>query len=314
MNTEYVDNIEPLFFIKKIFENKTKIILFSLFCSIIGIFVSLSIPNTYQSSALLSLNNNSSGGSSISSLAKQYGGVASMAGISLPGDESEDRGVLAMETIKSRYFFNNLMSKYDLLPKVFAVKSYNYEDKSIIFDDKLYRSADNTWVRKPSFFNKNRTKKPSYQEAYRIYIKEIISIGQNKKTNLISISVKHHSPIFAKDFLEIIINEMNDSIRRKDLDDSQKAINYLNNSLQQYKIAEIKKSINNLIETHLEKVMMSTIAEDYVLEVIDPPFIPELKYSPSRFLIVFMSLLLGFLISFIWVSARYLLDISNKKA
>ena len=297
--------------ISEISSRKKFIFLFTFSFLLIGVIYSFSIPNTYQSTALLSVNSDSAGGSSMSSLAKQYGGVASMAGISLPGGEEEDRGVIAMETIKSRNFLRNLILDNDILPQLYAAKSYDFSHKKINYDKKLYDSKNKKWVRKPSLFNRSLKPAPSNEEAYRKYIKETISVYQDKKTNLIYVSVKHFSPHFAKEFLELIIKEMNDSIRDKDLKESEKAINYLNEYLATSQVTEIRKSINDLIETHLEKVMMCYISEDYVLEIIDPPFVPERKHSPSRAVNLFLSFILGLTISIILVVSKSI--IFNRK-
>ena len=56
----------------------------------ISVAVALSLPNIYTASALLAPAESSGGG--LSGLMKQYGGLASLAGVSLPGGEEGSPG------------------------------------------------------------------------------------------------------------------------------------------------------------------------------------------------------------------------------
>ena len=74
-------------------------------------------------------------------------------------------------------------------------------------------------------------------------------IYKDKKTGLVSITIEHISPIFAKDFLTLIIKEANTLKRKKDIDTSNKALIYLKEELSQTRFVEIKDSINQLINS-----------------------------------------------------------------
>ena len=115
MTDQNINNSEPSIDILKIIETiwkqKILVILITSLFGIFSIFYALSIPNTYQSSALVevsNLNNESSGGG-LSALASQYGGLASMAGISLPSS-GVDSGTYVIKVLKSRQFAKHLMS------------------------------------------------------------------------------------------------------------------------------------------------------------------------------------------------------------
>ena len=90
--------------------------------------------------------------------------------------------------------------------------------------------------------------------------------------------MSHNSPVFAKEFLDLIINEANSLKRDKDILTSEKAIKYLQEQLAVTPQASIKGSINSLIEAQLKTRMMANIHEDYALIAIEPPFIPERRY------------------------------------
>ena len=82
----------------------------------ISVIVALSLPNIYTASALLAPAENSGGG--LSGLMKQYGGLASRAGVSLPGGEEGSRARLGMELMKSdaSYKIQKLVFNYKGTP------------------------------------------------------------------------------------------------------------------------------------------------------------------------------------------------------
>ena len=57
----------------------------------------------------------------ISGLMKQYGGLASLAGVSLPGGEEGSRTQLGIELMKSRAFIGDFLERHDILPELMAL-------------------------------------------------------------------------------------------------------------------------------------------------------------------------------------------------
>ena len=145
---------------------------------------------------------------------------------------------------------------------------------------------------------------PSYLEAHKEYT-DMLSIAKDKLTGLISIKIEHISPIFAKDFLALIIKEANNHNREIDVEDSTKAISYLKKELARTPQVEIQESIGQLMEAQLETRMMASIYDDYVLITLEPPFTPEKKSGPVRSLIVIFSTLVGGMLSVMIVLIRY---------
>ena len=281
-------NLEKIF--KLLWDSKYLIIFITSFFAIISIYYTLQMPNKYKSSALIMIvdpsNNNSN-----SSLLSRFGGLATMAGISIPSADSGNKINLAEETIKSRDFFNKLVEDYDILPDLYASKNYNKSNKKIIYND-LYNGEKRVWNKS----NKNLSLKPSNQEAYRLY-RSILSIGVSDKSGYMTLSVIHVSPVFANKLITLVVSSTNSIVRQNDLIESETALTYLKNLMAIVEYSEIKDSISNLIEAQLETQMLVNIREDdYLLKYIDHPFSPEDKFSPRRSLYVLMATILGFLL------------------
>ena len=61
-------------------------------------------------------------------------------------------------------------------------------------------------------------------------------------------SIKHQSPLIAKQWVEIIVREVNSFYRQKDKTKSEKAVTYLNNQLLATGLAEIKRVTATLLQ------------------------------------------------------------------
>ena len=256
---------------------------------------SLSLTNFYKSESLLHARS-----ASETSGLSQFSGLAAMAGVNL-SSSGDDKTAQAVQLIKSRQFVKHLMTFDDILPSIMAAKTYNSASQELLFDQKLYDSETKIWKRKP----KNGLITPSYLEAHEVYIRNMLSISQDQQTGFIEITIEHISPLFAKDFLELIIRETNELLRKKDMEESKQGLGYLTSELSKTPFVEIKGSINALIEAQLETQMLAQIHQDYILVEIEPPFIPEEKSKPSRSLICILGTMLGGILSVLIVLIRH---------
>ena len=66
-------------------------------------------------------------------------------------------------------------------------------------------------------------------------------------------------------------------------------------------LLEIKDSITALIGAQLETQMMAKIDEDYTLSILEPPFVPEEKFSPRRSIICIFGTFLGGLFAIFYI-------------
>ena len=297
-NDPYNDNeidLKELF--QVLWKGKKFIILIAAIFAISAVVYSLQLTNYYQSKTLVVTR----GDSLNQGLSSQYSGLAAIAGINLPSS-GDDKALQAIELIKSRKFVKLLLTFDNILPSIMAQKSYNTSSKELLFNQKIYDSETKIWKRKPT---QNRRIKPSYLEAHKVYMNDMMSISQDKKTGLVSISVEHISPVFAKEFLELIVREANLLIRNRDIEESSKALKYLKSELSKTSFVETKESINSLIEGQLETRMMASIHDEYSLISLEPPFIPEEKFRPKRSFLVIIATILGGMLSVMIVLVRH---------
>ena len=302
-NTSYDDEFDLKELFSVLWKAKILIIVITSFFALSSVLYALSLTNFYKSEVLLNVAGESNSLGALSGM----GGLASMAGITLPSS-GEDKSEIAIKTIQSRAFLKHLITFENVLPSIMATKSYDFQSKKIQFDPKIYNENNGVWVRQPK---KNQQSKPSYLEAHETYLKQI-SVNKDKISNLITISVEHISPIFAKELLGLIINEANELLRNKDLRESSAAIAFLNNEIPKSSLITMKDAINKLVQKQLETQMLSKVNKEYILKVIEPSFIPEKKSKPKRALICILGTLLGGMLAMLWVLMRHYISGSLK--
>ena len=294
--------IDVLQGIKIIWKNKFLILLITFTASVASVIFALSLPNYYTSSALLIQKD---GGSSAGGALAQYGGLASMAGISLPsGGGAENKTDLAIATLQSRYFLAQIAQDIeDFGPIIIASKGYDQVNDSIIFDSKIYDKKNNLWVRdvKPP-----TKKEPSLLELHKVFNTEVFSFNVDKQTGYINLYVELVSPKHAKEFLTIIISNLNEISRKQALLEADQSLGFLEEEFLKSSQISLKESISKLADMELKKKMMAKVNKDFLLKVVDPPFVPQFKSKPSRAIICIIGFIFGLIFSLVLIFIKEL--------
>ena len=295
---DFDDEIDLREFFYVLLEGKWIIVSLTVFISIIGVIYSLLLPNIYESKAMLVPVNSSSG---ISGALGSYGGLAGLAGISLPSGDDEGNSAKAIQKISSLSFFENNILPNIHLPDLMAVKSWNSKTNTLTFDDSIYDTSSNSWIRESSY---PQQQIPSSQESYAVF-KQHLSLNDDKKSGFITLSIKHQSPFVAKQWVELVVNEVNAFYRQKDKSESEKAVNYLNQQISITGLSEIKQVLAQLLQEETKKLTLIEANQHYVFDYIDPPAVMEKKSEPKRALICILSALLGGMLSILLVLIRH---------
>jgi LPS O-antigen subunit length determinant protein (WzzB/FepE family) len=293
------DEIDLLELWRAIWSGKLLIIFISFVFAVSSILFALSKPDVYKASILLSPASSDSAGG-MGALAGQFGGLASLAGISLGGGGS-DKTVLALEIIKSRAFLENFISKHDLLLPLMGSEKWDRVNDELIFDDELYDVINEKWVREVSY---PQTVFPSKWEAYQELLK-LITASQDKTTSLVTIELEFYSPTIAKNWLKLLIADVNDFMREQDESEAKASIDYLTKQLEKTEVSAMETVFYQLIEEQTKNMMLTKVSAEYVLKTIDPAQVPEKKAGPKRALIVVLGTMLGGILSVLIVLVRH---------
>lgn len=277
-------------------------VLTSIF-ALISIGYSLYLPNIYTSSSILVPVSTKD---ALTSQLSNYSNIANLAGIDLP-NESLSKTAEAVQRVKSFDFFSNYFLPNIKLENIMAVKKWEHSSGKIIYNKSMFDEISSKWIRKPSF---QKSTIPSNLEAYRQYI-DILTIYQDKKSSFVTISINHKSPIIAQKWVDIIVKNINESMRKEDINLALNSIDFLEKSSKSTNLQSTKDSITVLLEKQLQILMLASANDSYVLKVIDSAYIPDKKSGPKRINIVIFITLLGLLFSIIYVLIQNYRNTSN---
>jgi len=295
---DFDDEIDLRELLYVLLEGKWIIVSLTAFVSIVGVIYSLSLPNIYESKAMLVPANSSSG---ISGALQSYSGLAGLAGISLPSGGDKGNSAKAIQKINSLSFFENNILTNIYLPDLMAFKSWNSKTNTLTFDDSIYDTNSNTWIRDYSY---PQQQIPSAQESFEVF-KQHLSLSEDTKSGFITLSIKYQSPFIAKQWVELVINEVNAFYRQKDKSESEKAVSYLNQQISTTGLSEIKQVLAQLLQAEIKKLTLIEANESFVFDYIDPPAVMEKKSEPNRANICILIALLGGMLSILLVFIRH---------
>ena len=216
------------------------------------------VPESFKAETLLAPAQEES--SSTSSALSQFGGLAAMAGITIPSSSNVER-VLA--TLESREFLKKFISSRNLLP--------------IIFEENWDKSSE-SWI-------EIEGQEEITPEDGIIPLQGAIEVDQ-EKSGLITLSITWKDPFVAAQLANDLVRQINDQLRKQAIADSKKRVGYLEQELAKTTLQDMRAVLYSLLESEKQKAMLANVNEDFALEFIDPAVAPESRAKPNRKLIV----------------------------
>lgn len=294
------DEIDLRELFKALWQGKWIIIVTTLLFSVAAVFYALSLPNVYKSEVTLAPVAEDAG----LKIPGQLGGLAALAGVNLGGLGGGDKTGLAMEILKSREFIGRFIEQNDLYLPIMAAEGWNRTNDKLLLDPKIYNEQTQQWVRK---VNAPFQPKPSTLETVEGF-KKLFSVNQDKTSGMVKLSVEHFSPYLAKNWADSIVKAINEEMRTRELAEAERSIAYLNSQIAQTNLADVRTMLYSLIEEQTKTVMLANVREEYVFKTVDPAVVSEKKAKPARALIVILAVMLGSLLSMMFVLVRYFSD------
>ena len=274
----------------------------------VSVLVALWLPNIYTASALLAPAESS--GSGLSSLMKQYSGLASLAGVPIPGGEQGSRAQLGMQLMKSRAFIADFVERRDVLAELMAVEAWDPISGEVIFDSEIYIAETDEWVRDVEF---PQVPKPSMLEAHEQFV-DILGVSEDQQTGYIRLSIDHQSPKIAAQWINWLVEDVNEAVRSQDVAEAEKSIEYLKEQVANTALADLQAMFFELIQSQTETVMLAEVRPEYVFKTIDPAVVPEERSSPNRVLICILGVILGGILGILLALSRGGLKVEQERS
>lgn len=258
---------------------------------ITAIFAALSIPYAlmqtewYRSEVLLAPAEEKS----TSGLMQQLGGLVALAGVSVGGGGNTQ----PLAILRSRDFAASFIEEQDLLPVLYADS---------------WDPVAQSWI------GEDPEKRPDMRDAVKYFREKIVTVAEDTGTGLVTLSVVWTDPEIAAEWADLMVRQINDHLRQRELRAAEANIAYLEEELGNTNVFTLQQSIGRLLEAELQKLMLAKGNEEFAFRVIDRANVPKTRFWPNRKLIVVLATFLGGMLSVVAVFATHAVRAARAQA
>lgn len=250
-----------------------------------GVFYALSKPDIYQASVLLAPTQDEGG---VSGISGQLGGLASLAGISLGGG-GNNQVVMAKAVLQSHAFLRDFINRHDLAIPLMATEAWSMENNQWVINREVYNPETGGWLTDED----GESLKPTDWDMVKKFKEAHLNLSSNQETGMVTLSVKSLSPPAAQAWVENLVHDINEYMRRQDVKEAEARIAYLEEKLSETNIAGMQQVFYQLIESETRTVMLASAQDEYIFKTVDPAVVPQEKSGPKRALIAIVATMLG---------------------
>lgn len=197
--------------------------------------------------------------SGMSSTLARFGGLAALAGV----DIGAGGGTEPLAVLKSKEFAREFITDFDLMPVLF-------EGAEAPADKPL-----------------------DMRDAVRIFDTSVRTVTEDKKSGLITVSVRWKDPDVAAEWANEMVKRLNERMRRQALEEAERNVAYLQKEIATATVISLQQSMGRVLEGEMQKLMLARGNEEFAFKVIDRAVPPKTRESPKRSLIAIVSLLAG---------------------
>ena len=292
--SQYDDEIDLRELFGVLWAGKIKIVAITAVFAVASVIYALSVPNQYKATALLAPAQSDGGG--LSGALGQLGGLASLAGVSLGGGESGEAQI-AQEIMKSWSYIEGFIADNNIAVEVYAAEGWSKGSNTLQINNDAYDAETAEWLLEDE---SGAIKLPSSWQLFQAF-SGMLSVSEDKKSGLVSVSIEYYSPQIAKQWVDMYIESINRFMQQRQIDKVTRNINYLQEQIEKTAIAEMQEVFYTIIEEQTKNKMLAEASPDYVFVAVGPSMVPELKSQPKRALICILGTLLGGMLSVLLV-------------
>ena len=291
---DYDDEIDLRELFGVLWSGKIKIIVITAVFAVASVIYALSVPNQYKATTVLAPSQ--SDGGALSSALGGLGGFASFAGVSIGGGKSSESQI-AQQIMKSWSFVDSFIADNDLAVEVYAAEGWSKGSGDLQINQNVYDSESGDWLIEDSDGN---ITPPTSWELFKVF-SGMLSVSEDKKSGLVSVSMEYYSPEVAKEWLDRYVSAINEHMQSRQIAKVSNNIDYLEAQIDKTSIAEMREVFYTIIEEQTKNKMVAEASPDYAFVAVSPSMVPEEKSQPKRALICILGTLLGGMLSVLLV-------------
>jgi uncharacterized protein involved in exopolysaccharide biosynthesis len=206
-----------------------------------------------------------------SSLSALGGSIAAVTGGITESDRETDE---AMTVLQSREFNQKFIEQNHLLPLLFP---------------KLWDAERGRW--------KDGVEVPTLARGF-VAFEKIRKIDLDDDNDFITVQVDWTDPVVAADWVNRMVNMVNEELRQRSLASSTASLNYLRDELPRAVDIQTQRAIAHMIENQLNQKMLASVTPEFELRFVTRALPAEREHPayPNKILVGAIGLLLGGLI------------------
>jgi len=259
------------------------ILLVTFACTALGVAMAFTAGKRYESRAVLMPVADSAAGAGLGGLLSQFGGIASLAGMSLGGDNLKAE---AYAMLLSREFADEFIRDESLLTVLFEKR----------WDPQAQRWRPSTWRRDPT---------PA--DAFDRFNRKIRRLEQDRRSGIVTLTIRWKDPEVAARWANELVERVNTRMRERAVQDARHNLEHLQAQYERTQVLSLRETVARVMENEVRREMMATVRKDYAFRVIDPaiPAAPHEFVSPRRTRLMAGAFALGAAFSILLVLARH---------
>jgi uncharacterized protein involved in exopolysaccharide biosynthesis len=221
-------------------------------CAAIAVVLALTATLIYRAEIVVTHTASSANG--LGGLARQFSGLAGIAGINLKNDGTEE----AQAVLRSRHLSEQFVRANDLTATLLANSDKNT----------LWYAVDR-------------------------FREKVLSIREDKDEGTTTIAVQWTDPVVAARWANDYVALANEIMRTRALDESSRNIKYLEDQIAKTNVVELQRVMYQVVEDETKTHMLANVRKEYAFAIVDPAVPPEKRVWPKRSLMVLTGAVLG---------------------
>jgi uncharacterized protein involved in exopolysaccharide biosynthesis len=224
-------------------------------------------------------------GGALSGLAKQFGGLASLAGAAGGRGGKVDQN---LAVLKSRSFTEKFLQESNFAAALQARKTLLTK---LGFAPHVY----------------------SDDAAFRYFDRNVRQIAVDPHTSFATITLQWSDPQLAAQWANSFVAAANAQIRRHTLIEADLTLKFLEDEMRNTQVIELRESIASLMASQMRSKMLATVRPDYAFSVIDPAVAPPptLYTRPNRPLLTAVGAIAGLILGLFFAVRRWRATVSS---
>lgn len=237
------------------------------------------ISPVYRSEVLLVPAKDDQAAGGLSSALGKFGGLAGLAGISLPSGSGVTQQ--ALEMLKSRGFLAEFISSRNLLPVLFA----------------------GDWD--PEGARWKVSDEPTLDDGVEVFRRKVLDVDEAGGPT-VRISVDWTDRELAAEWANALVATLNERMRQRAIDESARSLQYLEQQLAITSTLEVRQSLYRLMEEQLNRSTLAHVRKEYVFEVLDAaaPADPDRPHWPRKLIVLPLGFFAGLALAALAIAFR----------